>query len=349
MSCGIYKFTSMTTGLSYIGQSIDIERRYKEHKRTDDGYSFHNAIKKYGWEDFSFEILEECKKNDLGERERYWVSYYNSYYNGYNETPGGEGSSYSGKKKPVVQYDLNGNFIAIYESALDAERKLNINSKASNISRVCLRQAYESNGFQWRFLKDVANKYNQNIGKSPLKEKLKEGCNKGHQNRIYNTKQVSQCDKKSHKIIKIFNSIKEASKETGVYFTNIYKVCKGERKSAGGYYWIDINNINLLNKKENKKMKVSVSENSLKVLNYLKENQGVNMTAADIAAALGFEKKSVDGIVTSGLQRKGYAERIPAEIEMEDGSHKQVKFIQATAEGLAYDHEAAVAQDAKAE
>ena len=91
---------------------------------------------------------------------------------------------------------------------------------------------------------------------------------------------------------------------------------------------------------------VAVSEKSLVVLNYLKENQGVQMTAADIADALGMEKKSVDGIVTSGLQRKGYAERIPAEIELEDGTHKAVKFIQATAAGVAYDHAAAQAQDA---
>ena len=96
-------------------------------------------------------------------------------------------------------------------------------------------------------------------------------------------------------------------------------------------------------------MNKAVSEKSLVVLNFLKENQGVNMTAADIADALGMEKKSVDGIVTSGLIRnKGYAERIPAEIETEDGTHKQVKFIQATAEGLAYDHEAAKAADAAA-
>ena len=94
--------------------------------------------------------------------------------------------------------------------------------------------------------------------------------------------------------------------------------------------------------------KTAVSEKSLTVLNYLKENQGVNMTAADIAEALGMEKKSVDGIVTSGLQRKGYAERIPAEIELEDGTHKTVKFIQATAAGLAYDHDAATAADAAA-
>lgn len=93
-------------------------------------------------------------------------------------------------------------------------------------------------------------------------------------------------------------------------------------------------------------MAKAVSEKSLTVLNYLKENKGVNMTAADIAEALGLEKKSVDGIVTSGLQRKGYAERIPAEIELEDGSHKPVKFIQATEAGLAYDHDAALAEDA---
>jgi predicted GIY-YIG superfamily endonuclease len=49
MNSGIYKFTSKTTGLSYIGQSVDIARRYKEHRTRDDGYSFHNAIKEHGW------------------------------------------------------------------------------------------------------------------------------------------------------------------------------------------------------------------------------------------------------------------------------------------------------------
>lgn len=95
-------------------------------------------------------------------------------------------------------------------------------------------------------------------------------------------------------------------------------------------------------------MSVAVSEKSLIVLNYLKENNGTNMTAADIAEALGMEKKSVEGIVTSGLQRKKLAERIPAEIELPDGTHKAVKFIQATDAGMAYDHAAAQAQDAAA-
>ena len=63
---------------------------------------------------------------------------------------------------------------------------------------------------------------------------------------------------------------------------------------------------------------VAVSEKSLVVLNYLKSINGANVTAADIAEALGMEKKSVDGIVTSGLQRKGLTERVPAQVEVTD-------------------------------
>ena len=79
---------------------------------------------------------------------------------------------------------------------------------------------------------------------------------------------------------------------------------------------------------------MAVSEKTASVLEYLKGINGANVTSADIAEALGMEKKSVDGIVTSGLQRKGLAERVPAEIALEDGTHKQVKFIKLTADGM---------------
>lgn len=67
------------------------------------------------------------------------------------------------------------------------------------------------------------------------------------------------------------------------------------------------------------------------------DNDGENFTAADIAEATGLEVKQVNGIVTSAFQRKGWMERIPAEIELEDGSHKAVKFIKLTAEGKKID------------
>ena len=94
---------------------------------------------------------------------------------------------------------------------------------------------------------------------------------------------------------------------------------------------------------------MAMSEKTQVVLNYLKGINGANVTSADIADALGLEKKSVDGIVTSGLQRKGLAERIPAEIELEDGTHKAVKFIRLTAEGMDFVPGVTDAEPAKAE
>lgn len=85
---------------------------------------------------------------------------------------------------------------------------------------------------------------------------------------------------------------------------------------------------------------MAMKENSKKVLNYLKEINGENVTAADVAAALGLEKRSVDGIFTSAIQRKGYGVRIPAEIELEDGTHKQVKFLTLTPAGMSFDPDA---------
>ena len=99
-------------------------------------------------------------------------------------------------------------------------------------------------------------------------------------------------------------------------------------------------------------MAKALSEKSLTVWNYLNEVGDANVTAQDIADALGLEVKSVNGIVTAGLQRKGLSERIPAQIEVtdEEGNtkYKDVKFIKLTAEGKAYDHEAAQAEDAAA-
>ena len=83
-----------------------------------------------------------------------------------------------------------------------------------------------------------------------------------------------------------------------------------------------------------------LKENSRIVFDYVKANDGENFTAQDIADATGLGVKSVNGIVTSAFQRKGLMERIPAEIECEDGTHKTVKFIRLTEAGLAFDPDA---------
>ena len=101
---GIYKITNLINNQLYIGKTNNFERRWKDHQRLafSEGHkeydkTLYKAIRKYGIENFSFEIIEELEDYSIaGKREQYWISYYNSYYNGYNESKGGDGGSYPG-------------------------------------------------------------------------------------------------------------------------------------------------------------------------------------------------------------------------------------------------------------
>lgn len=82
----------------------------------------------------------------------------------------------------------------------------------------------------------------------------------------------------------------------------------------------------------------AMKENTKNVIVYLQGlDESANVTAQDVATALDMEKRSVDGIFTSAVQRKGYGIRVPAEIELEDGTHKAVKFLKLTAAGRELD------------
>ena len=75
MSCGIYKIENLINGKVYIGQSIEIERRFKKHLTAKDNTVIHKAIRKYGKENFSLQILEKCDTILLDDRESYWINY----------------------------------------------------------------------------------------------------------------------------------------------------------------------------------------------------------------------------------------------------------------------------------
>lgn len=92
-----------------------------------------------------------------------------------------------------------------------------------------------------------------------------------------------------------------------------------------------------------------LKENSKTVFYWVKEHDGEDFTAADIAQATGLSVKTVNGIVTSAFQRHKDEDknevplmvRVPAEIrDPETGLHKGVKFIQLTDEGRVFDPEA---------
>lgn len=83
--CGIYCITNLINGKKYVGQSIDITRRWSEEKARSKDVELQKrspiyaALNKYGISNFDFTILEECDEEQLDEREWYWVNYYNSY------------------------------------------------------------------------------------------------------------------------------------------------------------------------------------------------------------------------------------------------------------------------------
>ncbi len=92
--CGIYKIES-PSGRIYIGQSVDIERRWNYHMEMRDAYKhtiLYRSLAKYGADKHSFKILEECPKEKLNERERYYIEKYDTFEtkHGLNLTKGGD-------------------------------------------------------------------------------------------------------------------------------------------------------------------------------------------------------------------------------------------------------------------
>lgn len=92
--CGIYKITNRKTGLCYIGQSVDIAKRWKDHAKCGLGIDTPSQNKLYkamlndGLTNFSFELLEECEKNLLNEKEKFYIDLYQACDYGYNSTSG---------------------------------------------------------------------------------------------------------------------------------------------------------------------------------------------------------------------------------------------------------------------
>lgn len=89
----IYKITNKVNGKSYIGQTrYTLEFRWRQHIHKKDNTYFHNAIRKYGEDNFIKEILEECDVNYLNSREIFYIAKYNTFKEGYNLTIGGDGN-----------------------------------------------------------------------------------------------------------------------------------------------------------------------------------------------------------------------------------------------------------------
>lgn len=90
-TCGIYCITHKETGKQYIGQSVDCFERFKQHTTSKKGSGgIKGAIMKHGVDQFTFQVLEECTRDKLNEREMFYIAEMKTLApDGYNLTTGG--------------------------------------------------------------------------------------------------------------------------------------------------------------------------------------------------------------------------------------------------------------------
>ena len=91
---GIYKITNIQTKECYIGQAVSIKDRWVDHVKcglgidTPAGNKLYKSMQEYGIWNFAFEVLEECPREQLNEKEKYYIDLYNSYDYGFNSNRG---------------------------------------------------------------------------------------------------------------------------------------------------------------------------------------------------------------------------------------------------------------------
>ena len=219
MTCGIYKIENQLNKKCYIGQSINIEHRFAKHKCAKDDFYIHRALKKYGIENFTFKILEECSQNELNDKEQFYIKTYNSLVpNGYNMIPGGSNGAGLAKGKSICQYSLNGDFIASYSSAKEASEKTKLSH--GTICACCRGERNHTGGYQWRYSNSLL----------PLKKFQKIVQTK--------TKKIIQQIDMNNNIINEYSTLSAAGKSNQITISNISECCNGKRKTAGGFKWV---------------------------------------------------------------------------------------------------------------
>lgn len=220
-TCGIYCIKNTANNKLYIGQSICIEDRWCKHKSAlrrgvHDNILLQKDWDKYGSDCFRLVVIEKCNREQLDKKERYYINDYHSLdnENGYNMTHGG--------KLNVIATDLS------------KQRLSNSIKKSYNDE---LKEKRKKDAIkQWanpNIKEKIMGKNNGMYGKTHTKE-AREKMSKAAKGRISfrrNTTPVLCVE-----LNKVFSCAAVAAKELNIG-PRILDVCRGKRKTCGGYHW----------------------------------------------------------------------------------------------------------------
>jgi len=234
----IYSITNNINNKKYVGKC---ERpSNKSNYYFGSGLLINSAIKKYGKENFTKEILEDnLTKENICEREIYWIKILNtnSKY-GYNLTDGGDGinnpSEEIRKKLSELGKKRIGELNNRYGSKLTEEHiqiLRDVNSGKKMSEEVKQKISIKKKGF--KMSDETKKKMSENrIGKK-LPEHIRKKMSENKPNKI----KVVKIDKKTKIVLCVYESLKLASLDSGVKIPNISMCINKKLKSSGGFIW----------------------------------------------------------------------------------------------------------------
>lgn len=243
----IYKITNKVNGKSYIGQTrYTIEFRWRQHQHKKDNTYFHNAIHKYGIENFIVEQLEECDIKNLDSREIFYIAKYNTFQDGYNLTIGGNGNrtlilddKYDEIKNLYLSGFSSNKIATLYEVDKSSIVKIlkqlgiKIRNNSLNINQQELKEIIEdyNRGYS---LKELAKRYD--CSGPGLKEFLiKKGVNLKNKYSILNDQQAQDNLIKDYTTTKM--KLSEIQKKYHCSYATLLKVLSINGVSKGKYHF----------------------------------------------------------------------------------------------------------------
>lgn len=163
---GIYEIKNKVNNNIYIGSAISLSDRKNLHfsqlkRGIHHSIILQKAYNKYGKNSLIFKILEYCNIENLIEKEQYYIDTLRPIYN-ICKIAGSTIGRTSVRRKPIIQYDLEGNQLEIYSCLQDIMKKFNL-SNSSRIIKVCKGIRNKAYGFVWRYFGEDHIPFSYNV------------------------------------------------------------------------------------------------------------------------------------------------------------------------------------------